>query len=822
MRRLAIALVSGVSLVVALGVGGHQASSGHSLPLAARGPISAALGRSDPAYRVHGMRAANPSQRFSASFSSYGTTVTSGVSRIGLRLSAIGYSGAMHALTLAAPRVAGNRVTYAHAGVREWFANGPLGLEQGFDIAAPPSAGAGALTLALSTSARAQRHGSSVLLDGHLRYGCLVVTDAQGRTLHSWLGVRGRTVTINIDDLGAAYPLRVDPFIQQAELTSADGAANDGFGISIAVSGDTIAVGASDHQVGSNATQGAVYVFTKPAAGWANAHETAELTASDGAASDQMGFHVAIDGSTIVAGASAHKVGSNANQGAAYVFVMPPSGWTSGHETAKLLASDGGVSDRFGSSVAISAGTIAVGADGFNGDRGAVYVFTGGAATWTQQAELTVFNAGPGEELGRDALAMSGGTIVAGSLASGGAGSIGKAWVFVKPSTGWADGTQTAELTTSDGAPGDQFGIAAAISGNTIAVGATGHDCGMPTQGAAYVYTMPPSGWADMHETAQLCAPDRGANTGFGGAVAVSGNNVFVGGTVGASGDQGRVYEFTMPPAGWTQAYLSAEFASSDLAAMDGFGSALGVSGTTLAVGASDHSVGANALQGTAYVFSAIAPTVAITAPAAGATYTVGQVVRAAYSCAAPALATITSCVGTVASGAAIDTSTAGTHSFTVGASDSDGASAFKTVSYTVLLPPSISSVSQSASRWRDANKSVQIARASKPPLGTTFSFTLNEPAAVTLTFSQSGSGRKVGRKCVAQNAHNKHKARCKRKVVAGTVTLAGHQGIDKVRFFGKLSSGKKLKPGRYMVVVTATIGGLTATSRPLTFTIIS
>jgi hypothetical protein len=808
------ALCTGLALVALLGGGGRGGAIERSgLPLAARGPVSTALGRDDSAYLIRDLKAHNPAQRFWTTFGSDGVTVASGSHTTSLRLTDFGYASASRPISSGTRHVEGNRVSYGHAGVSEWYTNGPLGLEQGFDIPARPAVGRGPLTLGLSVSGTARLEGGAALLAGRLRYGGLMVRDAQGRRLHSWFELRGNRLAINVDDLGARYPLHIDPFIQQAELTSSDGASHSDFGVSTAISGNTIVVGDDFHNVGSNVDQGAIYVFTKPASGWADAHETAELTASDGRTGDGLGFPVAIDGDTIVAGSASHKVGPNSEQGTVYVFVKPASGWASGHETAELTASDGGVGDRLGSAVGISGDTIAAGARGFNGSRGAVYVFTRPPAGWTSEheaAELTASNGALNDSLGNaGAVAISGNTIVAGADQ---AGSHGAAYVFVEPPSGWSTGHQTAELNASDIAGGDQFGSAVAVSGNTIAVGADDHSCngGTSFPGAVYVYTMPPSGWANSNETAELCAPDAGDADNLGGSVALAGNLLVAGATahtVGANANEGAAYAFTMPPSGWTHAVLSGELTPTDGSAQDGFGSSVGVSGTTIVVGADNHAVGGNPGQGAAYVFGAVSPTVSISAPSNDAIYGLHQSVSASYSCAAPSPATITSCSGPVASGAMVDTSSPGQHSFTVTATDSDGATASSTVTYAVLPPQSISGLKQSASQWREANKAAHISRVKKSPIGTTFTFTLNQPASITLTFK--------GRRCA------RHTKRCRRTVVAGTLRFTGHQGTDKVRFYGRISAHRKLRPGRYTVTITATSVAGTATSKPLAFTIL-
>jgi DNA-binding beta-propeller fold protein YncE len=138
-------------------------------------------------------------------------------------------------------------------------------------------------------------------------------------------------------------------------------------------------------------------------------------------------------------------------------------------------------------------------------------------------------------------------------------------------------------------------------------------------------------------------------------------------------------------------------------------------------------------------------------------------------------------------------------------------------------VAPTLSSVSQSTKTWREGTALAAISAAKKakePPLGTMFTFTLNESASVTFTFTQSVNGRKVGRTCVAQTSKNKSKRRCTRTVTAGTLTLSARAGASKVRFDGVLSKHAKLKPGSYTLLVTATASGKRSATRTLHFTI--
>ncbi len=140
----------------------------------------------------------------------------------------------------------------------------------------------------------------------------------------------------------------------------------------------------------------------------------------------------------------------------------------------------------------------------------------------------------------------------------------------------------------------------------------------------------------------------------------------------------------------------------------------------------------------------------------------------------------------------------------------------------TTVVPPRITTAHQSSSRWREGGKLARISR-KKPPIGTTFSFSLNEQASVSFAFTQQVPGRRVGRNCVAQTKKNRRKHACKRTVTAGTLSFTGHTGTNKVVFQGRVSSSKKLKPGRYTLIITATnsVGAHSAAPTSLTFTIV-
>ncbi len=310
-------------------------------------------------------------------------------------------------------------------------------------------------------------------------------------------------------------------WMQTAKLTASDRAENDQLGISVAIDGDTIVAGAT----GDEASQGSAYTFARTGA--ATRSETAKLRASDGAAGEQLGISVAIDGDTIVAGARFHNVGSNAGQGSAYTFAR--TGLPVRTETGTLTASDGAPGDHLGRSVAIDGDTIVAGAPEdsvANAAEGSVYTFaTTGTPARTQTAKLTAAdNTGFADDnLGRS-VAIDGDTIVAGAPFDnlGANGDQGSLLTFER--AGAPTRTQTARLYASDGTAEDHLGYWVAIDGDAIIAGAPQDG---PLQGA--VYTFAHEGATPRTETDKVTGADVAANDAFGNSVAIDGETILAG-----------------------------------------------------------------------------------------------------------------------------------------------------------------------------------------------------------------------------------------------------------------------------------------------------
>jgi hypothetical protein len=248
-----------------------------------------------------------------------------------------------------------------------------------------------------------------------------------------------------------------------------------------------------------------------------------------------------------------------------------------------------------------------------------------------------------------------------------------------------------------------------------------------------------------------------------------------------------------------------------------------------------------------------LAPSALITTPVSGTTFAVGQVVGSTFTCsegqAGPGISTCLDQNGQ-GSGAAIDTTTPGPHTLTVTATSADGQTATASSTYTppvlappvlappVLAPPAVGPATVAApvlgglkgshARWRESNAPARNSsdkKRGRPPVGTTFTFTLNVPATVKLVFTTTGSGRlakiKNKRACVAQTKHNTNLRKCTRTLTAGIVSLNAPSGTNKLVFQGRISPTRKLNPGTYTATFTATNPTGSSTPRPLKFTIV-
>jgi phosphodiesterase/alkaline phosphatase D-like protein len=616
-----------------------------SLPGAAQAPVSQALGADSPAYGVRpskgGFSAASPAQRLQLRFDRSGVSLGSGATQLGLSLREMGYGGSLVAVGQVAPhRLKPNRVLYQHAGLSEWYANGPLGLEQGFTIARAPSGrstGALTLSLALSGNARAsvRSSGQSITLRGaggpELRYSGLSATDALGRVLRTWLALDAGRLLLRVDARGARYPVRIDPFVQQGEKLTGNGERGEEgtFGYSAALSsdGNTALIGGP----GDNGKVGAAWVFTREGSSWKQ--QGAKLTGRGEGGKGEFGYSVALtfEGNTALIGGPGD-IGpgeNNRRTGAAWVFTRSGSTWT--QQGAKLTAKSGeeiGPSE-FGYSVALGskekeeASTALIGGPGDGKEVevkegkereiiieprvGAAWAFTRSGSTWTQQgAKLTPTEGITGREFGRSVALSSkeGNTALIG--APGHNAMVGAAWAFIREGTTWKEQAKlTAKETEEIGAGSFGYSLVLSSDGNTALIGAPGDNNGV---GAAWVFTRSGTIWTQ--QGAKLTAKS-GEEIGpgeFGRSVALASNggNTALIGASGDNADVGATWVFTRSGSTWTQqgAKLTAKSGEEIGAGQFGGSVALSSEGATALIGAASDGFGIHASLGAAWVFT--------------------------------------------------------------------------------------------------------------------------------------------------------------------------------------------------------------------------
>ena len=317
--------------------------------------------------------------------------------------------------------------------------------------------------LTASDAARADLFGKAVAIDGDTIVVGSFMDDDMGS--HS----------------GSAYVFRRtgNVWSQEAKLIDSDGVEGDILGFSVAISGDTVVVGAP--AIGEPVARfGAVYIFRWNGTGW---NAEARLTGPDGQPGDGFGYAVDISGDAVIAGALLDGEGGP-ESGAAYAFRRNGVNWSL---EAKLAASDSNRDDLFGCSVSISGDTAVVGAYRTGrGNRGAAYVFEWNGNDWSQEAKLTASDDGAHDFFGQS-VSISGERIVAGAPRANGTGKAnGAAYVFHRMGTTWSE---EAILTASDAATDDFFGGSVSFSENTIAVGAPRNDSGGINAGSGYVFT---------------------------------------------------------------------------------------------------------------------------------------------------------------------------------------------------------------------------------------------------------------------------------------------------------------------------------------------
>jgi trimeric autotransporter adhesin len=526
-----------------------------------------------------------------ASFTRRGATVSrSGAGAASFALTSVKRGSLSVQLKAVSPTARRNTVSFARGdGITEWYANGPLGLEQGATLRVRSLGGSGTVALGytLSGSLRPElRAGEIQFVSAHggpvVSWLGLEVTDARGRAVPAQAVLRGDRLTIRIDDRGALYPLKVDPLMKGATLTGAGAVASDQFGTAVAESGSLLAVGAR----GTNSFAGAVYVFVKPATGWANANQTAVLTASGGGNEAELGDAVAVSGTTVFASAP----NANSGVGAVYAFNEPKTGWANETQSGTLTGS-AGQATGFGVSLAASANAVAVGAPYANDDAGQVSVFDEPSTGWTSEGPSATLNP-PGSLTFGDSIAISGSTLAVGapSTTVGANDSQGAVYEYTAGTGGWTSGTTPVRLVAPAGSADDDLGISVAAAGNgeDIAAGAPYSSDGTSSSdvGEELVFSEPGTAWSASAAAAALTPTGEVAGTFLGMSVALSddGTIAYADTSEGSDG----IYRFPEPTSGWSGESESPALTGADASS---FGLSVGDGGDVFETGNSANQI---------------------------------------------------------------------------------------------------------------------------------------------------------------------------------------------------------------------------------------
>jgi hypothetical protein len=411
---------------------------------------------------------------------------------------------------------------------------------------------------------------------------------------------------------GTAHSAAAD-WTQKQKIVSAPRGVGAQFANAVAISGNTMVIGAR-HDSTTASQAGAAMVYVRSGTNWT---QQAKLLANDGALGDKFGYSVAVSGDTIVIGAY-NDDGAFADTGSAYVFTRNGTAWTL---QQKLTAADGTASDEFGNAVGIQGDLIAVGAHFAdlqnNAAAGSVYLFQRSGTAWTATQKLVAIpgpfpvpagfvqkpyvNYSPilGDHFG-ESIAMNSGRMAVGASTSDlPATSAGAVYVFAE-----SGGTYQLQqkLVIPDGTNGDLFGCSVALEGTTLVGGARDDSpvIGKPAYGAAYVFEFDGALW---NPQGKLMAADGATVDRFGWSVAVGKDVIAVGAreddtTVGP--DAGSVYVFVRSGSAWKQ---QQKLAPADTFNGDRFGSGLAFNGNTLVVGAAEKALSAPNGQGAAYTF---------------------------------------------------------------------------------------------------------------------------------------------------------------------------------------------------------------------------
>ena len=386
--------------------------------------------------------------------------------------------------------------------------------------------------------------------------------------------------------MGSTTPIN-DEWLEVDKLTVPDNKAEDLFGNSVSIDGDYAIIG-TPYDDDNGIDSGSAYIFKRNGTSW---NVEAKLLASDGGLSDSFGWSVSIDDNYVLIGAPGDGL---IYTGSAYIFKRDGTEWI---QKKKLQAPDGGAYDKFGVSVSIRGNTAVVGAEqGFSPTRkGSAYIFERYGETWIQEAKLQGSDSVPWDYFGCS-------VSIYGDYAIVGAGignvifppydGIGSAYVFKYDGINWIE---EAKIQASDGESGELFGCSVSIFGDYAIIGALYDDDYGDYTGSAYIFKRDGTNWI---EKIKLIASDAEPESCFGSSVSIKGDYAIVGAYI--DGDlTGSAYIFKYNETTWNE---EAKIIASDVEYGDSFGWSVSIDGDYAIIGSVlDDDNGYD--SGAAYIF---------------------------------------------------------------------------------------------------------------------------------------------------------------------------------------------------------------------------
>ncbi|MGB3005714.1 MAG: FG-GAP repeat protein [Chitinophagaceae bacterium] len=400
--------------------------------------------------------------------------------------------------------------------------------------------------------------------------GKILTSDDEGNA--NWIAASSANGGVGF---GAWGDCSVNNISEYNPVADATGAANDGFGNSVSISGNYAIAGAYKDDVGVNADQGSASFFQYNGTNWLLMQK---LTDETGEAGDLFGYSVSICGNYAIVGTPSDDVGANVNQGSVSIYQYNGTNWVL---MEKITDATGAADDNFGIGVSISGNYAIAGAYtddvGTNTNQGSASIYQFNGTNWVLMEKITDAAGAAFDQLGYS-VSISGNYAIAGASTDdvGATADQGSAIIFHYNGSNWV---LVQKITDATGAASDYFGNSVSISGNYVIVGAYYDDVGAnANQGSASIFQFNGTNWVLMQKISDVAGA---ISDNFGYSVFLSENYAIVGtpnDDVGTNVNQGSTSIYLRVGLGWQKLqYVIDPFGASN----DQFGNSTSIDAST-------------------------------------------------------------------------------------------------------------------------------------------------------------------------------------------------------------------------------------------------